>query len=92
MKVTFINNAAADSSFAVEWNGGESGRTVVLAANGSATIDMGNTSAPSGTSCWARAYVQGGPNHDSGQNFNVGSDDVTYRLTGGVDNVSFAMS
>ena len=92
MKVTFVNSAAADSSFSVQWNGGESNRTPVLMSGQNAYIDMANTSAPEGTSCWARAYVQGGPNHDSGSNFNVGSSNVTYILTGTVDDVSFSMS
>lgn len=90
--VTFINNAGFDSSFSVQWGGGESGRTAVLALGQTASIDMNDTSAPPGTSCWARAYVQGGPNHDSGSNFNNGVPTVTYRITGTTLDPSFTMS
>ena len=83
--VTFINTCGANSSFAVEWDGGESQRTAVLQIDQQASIDTSNTNAPAGVSCWARAYVQGGPNHDSGDNFNNGGPNVTYNLSGTVD-------
>ena len=93
MQIMFVNQAAADVSFSVQWDGGQTGRTPVLTAGNSATLDM--TSGPNdGTSCWARAYVQGGPNHDSGDNFTYTANSsavVVYTLTGGVDNVSFSM-
>ena len=94
MIVTFVNDCDyAVSSFSVQWNGGESDRTRLLTPNGdSAFIDMSQTKAPTGESCWARAYVQMGPNHDSSQNFTVGDPDVTYTLTGTVDKPSFDMS
>lgn len=92
MNVTFVNSMAADASFSVQWDGGQSPRTGVLMAGQNASIDMAGISAPAGTSCWARAYVQGGPNHDSGDNFSQGGNNVTYILTGGVDNPSFQMN
>ena len=92
MIVTFVNTCGADSSFSVQWDGGQSGRTAVLPVDQHASIDMSNTSAPVGQSCWARAYVQGGPNHDSGDNFNNGGSDVTYTLSGTVDAPSFSLS
>ena len=90
--VTFINSCAADSSFAVEWEGGESGRTSVLMAGQSTSVDTSKTTAPAGISCWARAYLQGGGNHDSGDNFNNGDPNVTYDLTGTLFNPSFSKS
>ena len=89
--VSFVNNCAAVSSFAVKWNGGESSRTTVLMSGQNASIEMSDTSAPAGISCWARAYIQGGPNHDSGDNFTNGGPNLTYILSGSVDSPSFSM-
>ena len=97
MQIVFQNHSGADSSFAVEWNGGQTGRTPVISAGQSTTLDMSSDSysTPDGTSCWARAYVQAGPNHDSGDNFTYRTNStgvVVYTLTGGVDNPSFSMT
>ncbi|MEO7592981.1 MAG: DUF1842 domain-containing protein [Byssovorax sp.] len=97
MQIVFQNHAAADSSFSVQWNGGETGRTPVISAGQSVALNMSSSSysTPDGTSCWARAYVQGGPNHDSGENFTYSTSSnavVVYTLTGGVDTPSFSMT
>jgi hypothetical protein len=79
------------SSFAVEWDGGETARTEII-GNTTATIDLSTYNIPDGKSCWARAYVQLGPNHDSGSNFTYhpNGNSVTYTLTGTVDSTSFS--
>lgn len=89
MNVLFVNTALANSSFSVQWDGGESGRTAVLMAGQTASIDMKDVNVPAGASCWARAYVQAGRNHDSESNFTVGECNVTYVLSGTVDDTSF---
>jgi hypothetical protein len=94
MTVLFVNQCGADSSFSVQYDGGQSGRTIVLMEGQSASLDISNLAINVGTSCWARAYVQGGPNHDSGDNFafQTGKANVTYTLTGSVDFPSFSCS
>lgn len=93
MKVQFNNQAAADSSFAVEYGSNETDRTIVLMAGQNATIDLSKYNIPNSQSCCARAYVQGGPNHDSGDNFTYDPNSsltVVYTLTGGVDTTLFS--
>jgi hypothetical protein len=93
MKVQFNNQAAADSSFAVEYGSSETDRTRVLMAGENGLIDLSKYNIPDNQSCCARAYVQGGPNHDSGDNFTYEATStvtVVYTLTGGVDNTSFS--
>lgn len=94
--VEFHNRAGFASSFRVEWDGGECppDRTEVITAGGVAKVDLREYGVPEGTSCWARAYVQGGPNHDSGDNFNYGEDDsstASYSITGTTLNPSFSL-
>ncbi|MDX6696963.1 MAG: hypothetical protein QOE65_360 [Solirubrobacteraceae bacterium] len=71
MYVNFKNSAHCVSSFALEWNGGETDRTKEVKEGDTATIDLSNyAKLADGTSCWARAYVVAGTNHDSEDNFN----------------------
>ena len=93
MQIEFVNQCAADASFGVEFGGQSSGRTAVLHVGQSATMDISNIGITDGQSCWARAYVQAGPNHDSRDNFafHTGSSQVVvYTLTGTVDTPSFS--
>ncbi|UOQ73037.1 hypothetical protein [Hymenobacter cellulosilyticus] len=92
MIVVFVNNCVADSSFSIQWNGGQSNRTAVIQYGQSVSIDTSTVNIPNGTSCWARAYVQTGPNHDSSDNFTFPTNEVTYTLTGGVDDPEFSCS
>ena len=91
--VVFHNQGGFDCSFSVQWNGGQTGRTPTLSIDQTYTLDLTRYSnIPVGTSCWARCYVDGGPNHDSGRNFNFSgatTGSVEYTISGGVDNPSF---
>ncbi len=87
MWVQFNNQAAVESSFSVQWNGGESGRTKTLGEGQSDTIDLSTSAGiptdPQG--CWVRAYPAMMGNHDSGENFTYDPNDsggVTYDLFG----------
>ena len=84
--VNFHNAAAFSSSFSVQWDGGETGRTEVCDAGESTEMNIASGPHPAeGTSCWVRAYVYGGPNHDSGRNFtySAGSGTESYTISGG---------
>jgi hypothetical protein len=90
--VKFYNNGGFACSFSVQWDGGQTDRTGTVLANQSSGIDMTNYVIPENTSCWARAYINGGRNHDSGRNFNfvrANKDTVEYTITGGVATPSF---
>ncbi len=94
-QVAFHNGGAFSTSFSVQWNGGQTGRTNVVASGDTINLDLTAIAIPENTSCWARAYIIGGPNHDSGDNFNYSStDDSTaiYTITGGTLNPSFSLS
>jgi hypothetical protein len=94
MVVRFTNELMA-SAFAVEWDGGETDRTPVEGPGGTAEMDLDKYTIPPGTSCWARAYVVAGPNHDSGDNFNYapGPGPVPHYLLGGSEgSPSFSLS
>jgi hypothetical protein len=78
MFVNFANNAHCVSSFAVEWNGGESDRTKEIGEGETATIDLSKYVLADGTPCWARAYIVLGPNHDSGDNFDKQDTGTAY--------------
>jgi hypothetical protein len=92
MTVLFNNNGGFDTSFSVQWNGGQTDRTPVITAGTSTTIDMSKYNVPNGASCWARAYIVAGPNHDSGDNFNYNPNgsQVTYSIDGATVNPSFS--
>lgn len=90
--VIFNNSAGFDTAFSVQWDGGQTLRTDVLSLGQTTTMDMTTGPHPSdGTSCWVRAYVNGGPNHDSGRNFDYSSDGSTvqYTISGTTLNPSF---
>ncbi|RON06247.1 hypothetical protein [Pseudomonas brassicacearum] len=92
--VEFHNRAGFASSFSVQWDGGETNRTNVITAGGVEKINLRTCGVPEGTSCWARAYVQGGPNHDSGDNFDYREGDssiASYSITGTTLNPSFSL-
>ena len=94
-QVIFHNNAGFATSYSIQWNGGETGRTEMTTNGKTITMDLTRISIPEGTSCWARAYVQGGPNHDSGDNFNYSRGDTStavYTISGGTLNPSFSLS
>lgn len=93
MIVTFQNEGAFVASFSVQWNGGESGRTPVVRFGETTAIDMANFPPPGGpgVSCWARAHIQGGPNHDSADNFNPDGGNVEYVIKGTILSPSFSM-
>jgi len=81
--------------FSVQWDGGESDRTSLASFNVEVSIDMDSmiNPPPLGTSCWARAYLKFGPNHDSSQNFTFEhGGGVLYTLTGTLDTPSFSMT
>jgi hypothetical protein len=90
MTVYFHNNGAFSCSFAVRWNGGESNRTGPINGGDSAQIDLYPNNPPVGTSCWAIAYINGGPDHASGDNFGAGNSNVTYNISGSASNPSFS--
>lgn len=73
MWVRFCNAGSYDASYSVQWDGGETDRTRVVQESGpgpdmTASIDL-SAYANVGSSCWARAYIVGGKNHDSESNF-----------------------
>lgn len=88
-----INDSGFSASFSGQWEGGETDRTMVVGGEvgAAAYIDLTKYSIPLGTSCWVRAYVQEGPNHDSGDNFTYNANGMTavYRITGSTLNPSF---
>jgi hypothetical protein len=88
----FTNNSQTVSSFAVEWNGGQTNRTGQISETESASLDLSAYAAilPLGTSCWARAYPVLAPNHDSRDNFNVQtSGTASYEMVGGPGDLEF---
>jgi hypothetical protein len=90
--VLFINSGAFICAFSVQWDGGESQRTPELQNGQSFTLDLTKNKIPENKSCWARAYIVAGPNHDSGRNFNyVGKNrnTIEYTITGSVFKPSF---
>ena len=91
--VQFTNNGAFVCSFNIQWDGGETDRTEELQAGQSAFMDLRpyHKQIVHGTSCWARAYIVLGPNHDSGRNFTFGPADepVEYTISGSVFDPSF---
>jgi hypothetical protein len=90
--VIFHNQGGFDCSFSIQWDGGETGRTEILSIGQTTTLDLRRYANLSpGTSCWARGYVYGGPNHDSGRNFNYDPNggSVDYTISGGTLNPSF---
>lgn len=94
-QVTFHNGGAFSTSFSVQWNGGQTGRTGVIASGDTITVDLTAIRIPANESCWARAYIIGGPNHDSGDNFNYSASDgstAIYTITGGTLTPSFSLS
>lgn len=94
MTINFENHAEVVTSFSIQWNGGETGRTGEVSAGMSSSIDTSSFNIPDGASCWARAFIEAGPNHDSGDNFtfHAEADEVTYKLWGGTYNPSFTCS
>jgi len=90
--VIFHNQGGFDCNFSVQWDGGETDRTNILSIGQTTTLDLKvYQHIPNGQSCWARCYVFGGPNHDSGRNFNYSHDagSVEYTISGGTLNPSF---
>ena len=91
MTVFFNNNAAFSCRFSVQWNGGQSGETELTYAGDSVSIDLDPFATAIGTgSCWGRAYIVDGVNHDSGNNFTLSAGNVTYTISGGADTPSFS--
>ena len=92
MYITFNNQSATVASFSIQWNGGETLRSGELATGQSYTFNGALLNIPLGTSCWGRAYIEAGPNHDSGDNFIFTNDEstVTYTLTGTTFGPSFS--
>jgi hypothetical protein len=94
-QVIFHNNAAFDTSFSIQWNGGQTGRTEMTSGGNTISLDLTRISIPEGATCWARAYVQGGPNHDSGDNFNYSRADTStavYTISGATLTPSFSLT
>jgi len=89
--VCFHNTAGFNCTFNVQWNGGESPRTSETSNGETACMDISTLSIPDGTSCWARAFIDAGPNHDSGGNFNysVNGGSATYSISGATIDPSF---
>ena len=90
--VKFYNDGAFTSAFSIQWNGGQTDRTEPVVADQTTSLDLTQYNIPEGMSCWARAYIYGGPNHDFGRNFNYARNNastVEYTITGGVDTPSF---
>jgi hypothetical protein len=93
--VIFHNNGGFATSFSIQWDGGESGRTEMTTNGDTISMDLTVLTIPDGTSCWARAYIQGGPNHDSGDNFTYAAADTStavYTISGTTLNPSFSLS
>ena len=95
MTVHFNNNGAFECQFSVQWDGGETSRSSMVGMgnpNGGTDISMpGNGNPPDGTSCFARAYIVDGPNHDSRDAFIYHADaaTVTYSVSGTTYTSSF---
>ena len=94
MQVQFYNEGYFVCSFSIQWNGGQSERTNEVEQGDNATIDTTNLGIPDGTSCWARAYIVDGSNHDSSENFTFHADapEVQYTITGTTSDPSFSCS
>lgn len=93
--VIFHDNGGFCTSFSIQWNGGQTGRTGIVCLGQTVAMDLTRLNIPDGTSCWARAYIQGGPNHDSGDNFIFTRSDTStavYTISGGTLNPSFSLS
>jgi hypothetical protein len=90
-QVIFHNNGGFTCSFSVQWEGGETGRTEVIALGGNVTLNLNTLTVPPQISCWARVYISGGVNHDSGRNFNYDAKGGTavYTISGTTLNPSF---
>jgi hypothetical protein len=93
-RVVFFDNGAFSANFSVQWNGGETFRTETINAGGQTHIlDLTQyTQLTAGTSCWARVYVVGGVNHDSGRNFTYNPNNastIEYTVSGGSLTPSF---
>jgi hypothetical protein len=92
MTVLFNNNGGFVTSFSVQWSGGGSDRTPEVGINASTTIDLNKYNLAPGTGCWAEAYIEAGPNHQSGQGFNYQPDgnQVSYSIDGATIDPSFS--
>jgi hypothetical protein len=92
MVVNFTNHGGFVASFSIQWNGGESGRTGPTDVQETVSIDTSSLNIPDGESCWARAYINAGPNHDSGDNFTFHQNGglVTYTISGTTFDPSFS--
>jgi hypothetical protein len=82
-EVQFTNHGEFVCRFNIQWDGGETDRTEELSAGQSAFVDLKpyHKQIIHGTSCWARAFIVLGPNHDSGRNFTFGPGDVPVEYT-----------
>ena len=91
MTVYFNNNGEFSCRFSVKWGGGETQQTGTVNAGGSAQIDLSSyPDIPSSASCWAKAYIDDGVDHESGDNFAYGTSNVTYTISGGSQTPSFS--
>ncbi|MEO6215414.1 MAG: hypothetical protein ABIO86_05250 [Sphingomonas sp.] len=84
--VQFTNHGEFVCRFNIQWDGGETDRTDELSAGQSVFVDLQpyHKQIHRGTSCYARAFIVLGPNHDSGRNFTYGPADepVEYTISG----------
>jgi hypothetical protein len=88
------NMGAFVTRFSIIWDGGETDRSDELAIGQSVTIDLKpyHKQVHRGTSCCARAYIEAGPNHNSGRNFTFDVTEeapVEYTISGSVFDPSF---
>jgi|GEM_PF-5146695 len=91
MSVRIHNLGGFISSFSVLWPGGESEESRKVDGNyGTVTINLTRRMLTPGTSCCVRAHIVGGPNHDSGRNFDYRPGSfVEYTIKGTTLNSSF---
>ena len=84
MEIRLHNSGGFNASFSVLWPGGESEESKKVDANyGTVTIKLTPQMLTPGTSCWVRAHIDGGPNHDSQRNFNYRPNSfVEYTIRG----------
>lgn len=90
--VVLHNRGAFNCMFTVKWSDGESPKTSTAMVLQTKYIYMDDLKIPNGTSCWVKAYIQNGTDHESERNFTTSDarvPDVSYTITGTTHSSSF---
>ena len=91
MEVRLHNLGGFNTAFSVRWSGGASEVSQRVSGNyGTIKIKLTPQMLTPGTPCWVRAHIQGGPDHNSGRNFDYRPGSfVEYTVRGTTLNPSF---